>query len=138
MKVKFVIPGEPKGKGRPRFSRSGQYVGAYTPEATASYENLVKIEYQRQSKGVRFDDKAMLEMYIEAYYTIPKSASKKKKTMMLEGEIRPTKKLVMDTIIRIIADSLNGLASRNAIRIVPCGFRKFYDEFPRVEVTLVC
>lgn len=38
----FTIPGEPKGKGRPKFSTKGGYARAITPEATANYENLVK------------------------------------------------------------------------------------------------
>lgn len=39
--MNFVVPGEPVGKGRPKFARRGNFVTAYTPEKTASYENLV-------------------------------------------------------------------------------------------------
>ena len=41
--VTFTVPGTPVGKGRPKFARRGNFTVAYTPEKTASYENLVKI-----------------------------------------------------------------------------------------------
>ena len=37
MELKFTIRGEPKGKGRPKFSRQGNIVRTYTPDATANY-----------------------------------------------------------------------------------------------------
>ena len=38
------MPGEPRGKGRPRFRRAGAFVQTYTDDKTANYENLVKHE----------------------------------------------------------------------------------------------
>ena len=34
----FTIEGQPQGKGRPRFTKSGH---AFTPQATKDYENLI-------------------------------------------------------------------------------------------------
>lgn len=34
----FIIPGEPRGKGRPRFVTYGKIVRAYTPRETEQYE----------------------------------------------------------------------------------------------------
>ena len=42
MQVKFTILGEPKGKGRPRFSRKTGT--AITPKDTVNYETLVHME----------------------------------------------------------------------------------------------
>ena len=39
-----------------------------------------------------FSDDAMLDVRIFAFYGIPKSTSKKKRQMMIEGKIRPVKK----------------------------------------------
>lgn len=134
MQVKFVIPGEPRGKGRPRFSRqSGR---TYTPKETASYENLVKVEYQSQCGKLRFPDDAMLDMRILAYYSVPQSKSKRQKNLMLEGAIRPSKKPDMDNVVKIIADSLNQMAYRDDTQIVDCQVRKFYSTEPRVEVII--
>ena len=132
--IKFVVFGEPKGKRRPRFNtHTGR---AVTPVETANYETLVKWEYASQCRGSKFPDDAMLDMRILAYYSIPKSVSKKKRTLMLEGLIRPTKKPDMDNVIKIIADSLNQVAYKDDTQIVDCQCRKFYSEEPRVEVII--
>ena len=133
-KIKFTILGNPAGKGRPRFS--GKTDQAYTPRDTAMYENLVRIEYEAQCDNFRFDDEAMLDMRILAFYEIPKSTSKKRREMMLNGMIRPTKKPDMDNVVKIIADSLNKLAYRDDTQIVDCQCRKFYSDTPRVEVII--
>lgn len=131
--VRFVIPGEPHGKARPRFNtHSGK---AITPEKTANYETLAQWEYTRQC-GHKFPDDAMLDMRIIAYYAVPKSDSKKLRARKLAGEVRPTKKPDMDNVIKIIADALNTVAYRDDTQIVDCQCRKFYSEEPRVEVII--
>ena len=94
------------------------------------------MEYLAQCQDFRFPDDMMLDMRIKAYYSIPKSASKKKKAAMLAGKIRPTKKPDMDNVVKIIADSLNQIAYRDDTQIVDCQCRKFYSENPRVEVII--
>lgn len=140
--TKFIIYGEPTGKGRPRFvgrynSISGKVCGAaHTPEKTLIYENLVKMEYAAQTGKYRFQDDSMLKMVIEAYYSIPKSKSKKIREKMLSGEIRPTKKPDADNVMKIIADSLNEYAYHDDTQIVEATCRKFYSETPRCEVVI--
>lgn len=134
MEVKFTILGEPKGKGRPRFCRNTGH--AITPKDTVNYETLVHMEYVAQCEEFRFPDDAMLDMRIKAYYSIPKSKSKKQRAAMLSGKIRPTKKPDMDNVVKIIADALNQVAYRDDTQIVDCQCRKFYSENPRVEVTI--
>lgn len=136
MKVKFTVWGEPKGKGRPRFTKVGNYTKTYTPQETVSYENLVKVEYRNQCGNAMFDNGEMLDMRIFAYYTIPKSTSKKKQIQMKDGIARPTKKPDMDNIIKIIADSLNKIAYHDDSQIVDTMVRKYYSECPRVEITI--
>lgn len=136
MKVSFTVWGEPKGKGRPRFSTVGKHAKAYTPAETVSYENLVKVEYCRQCKNAKFEDGSMLDLRVFAYYAIPKSTSKKKRKLMLDKVIRPTKKPDMDNIIKIIADSLNKIAYHDDAQIVDTMVRKFYSENPRVEISI--
>ena len=134
MEVRFTILGEPKGKGRPRFCRNTGH--AITPKDTVNYETLVRIEYGVAYSDFKFPDDAMLDMRIKAFYSIPKSASKKKRASMLANEIRPTKKPDMDNVVKIIADSLNQVAYRDDTQIVDCQCRKFYSENPRVEVMI--
>ena len=95
----FTVPGEPKGKGRPRFNPMNPAAHPRTPEATLVYENLIGWEYRRQCKG-SFPEKVPVMMQIKAYYTIPASASKKRKQMMANGEERPTKKPDIDNVVK--------------------------------------
>ena len=149
--VRFVVPGEPTGKGRPQTKvmynpngfkdkKTGKVrntmVNNVTPKKTVIYENLVKCIYHEQCQDFRFPDDAMLDMRILAYYGIPKSKSKKIKEQMAKGLLRPTKKPDMDNVVKVIAVSLNTIAYRDDTQIVDCQCRKFYSENPRVEVII--
>lgn len=135
MRTQVCIYGEPQGKGRPRFSTVCGHAKTRTPDQTVIYENLVKTEYRNQS-GVRFPDDAMLDVRVIAYYTIPKSISKKKRQAMLDHKVRPTKKPDFDNIGKVICDSLNGIAYRDDAQIVDAQVRKFYSDTPRVVVII--
>lgn len=140
--VRIKVLGEPQGKGRPRFVArynpvtQKSFGQAHTPDKTVVYENLIRTEYSIQTGNFRYPDDAMLDMRILAYYSIPKSASKKKRMMMLEGAIRPTKKPDMDNVMKVVADSLNQIAYKDDTQIVDAQCRKFYSEEPRIEVII--
>jgi Holliday junction resolvase RusA-like endonuclease len=136
MNVSFTVLGEPQGKGRPRFSTIAGHVSARTPKETVLYENLIRTEYQRQVGSKRFEDNEMLEMDVMAYYSIPASASKRKRDDMVTAFIRPTKKPDADNILKVVADSLNQIAYRDDAQIVSALVQKFYSEQPRLEVTI--
>lgn len=51
MKIELVIPGEPRGKGRPRIVRlKNGRSGSYTPDKTVSYEELIR---QRSGSSIQ-------------------------------------------------------------------------------------
>lgn len=136
MKAKFVVLGEPQGKGRPKFSRAGNHVQTRTSDETVIYENLIKTEYQRQCGGLRFQDGDQLDVRIMAFYAIPASVSKKRRRMMLDRQIRPGKKPDWDNIGKVVTDSLNQVAYRDDAQVVDAQVRKFFSEQPRLEVTI--
>lgn len=134
MTFTFEIVGEPQGKGRPRFSTRGGFVKTYTPEKTASYENFVKVCYLNKYKGQKLDGEIIAE--IIAYFSIPKSFSKKKRVQAIEGKIMPTKKPDTDNIAKTILDSLNGIAFEDDKQVVALLVKKLYGEEAKVVVTL--
>lgn len=131
--VRFSVLGEPKGKGRPRFTKNGH---TYTPEVTVNYETLVACEYRRQCGEKRFGDDAMIGMRIVACYSIPKSTPLKRKRAMLDGLIRPTKKPDNDNIVKIVEDALNNVAYRDDKNVVDCIVQKYYSEQPKITVEI--
>ena len=134
MTFTFEIVGEPQGKGRPRFSTRGGFVKTYTPEKTASYENFVKLCYLNKYKGQKLDGEIIAE--IIAYFSIPKSFSKKKRVEAIEGKIKPTKKPDTDNIAKTILDSLNGIAFEDDKQVVALLVKKLYGEEAKVVVSL--
>ena len=97
MEVKFTVLGTPVAKGRPRMTRQGH---TYTPQKTVAYENLVRLEYQRQCGSVKFGKDIPLDVRIAAYYPIPKSVSKKKRQMMVRHQLRPMKRPDTDNVCK--------------------------------------
>lgn len=134
--VEFTVVGEPKGKGRPTFSTFGGRITARTPAKTVEYENLVRMSYARRYGAWRFPDDAILKVWMTAYYSIPKSVSKKKREGMIGGYIRPAKKPDCDNVIKTVLDALNAIAYRDDAQVVEVSFRKLYGERPRVEVAI--
>ena len=116
--VELTILGEPFGKQRPRVIARGKGASrAFTPQKTVNYENYIKLLYRQKYKNFKFEDKVPLYVQITAFYKIPPSKPK-------------------DNIIKIILDSLNGLAYKDDAQIVACSCQKFYASNPRVELVL--
>lgn len=132
----FTVMGEPRGKQRAKTYRHGNFTKTVTPEQTVVYENLIALEYRRQCKDFRFEDKSMLEITIEAYFSIPKSVSKKNRALMLERVLRPVKKPDGDNIIKVVCDALNGLAYHDDAQIVDMVARKYYAESPKLVISI--
>ena len=81
-----------------------------------------------------------LWLEVTAFYPIPKSTSKKKIELMEKGEIRPTIKPDLDNCVKIVADSLNGIAYKDDSQIVSVVADKYYSDTPRLElrIGIVC
>lgn len=131
--MRVIIKGEPVGKGRPRFTKSGR---AYTPSKTSQYESYVKQCYKIQNGNVRYAEDVPLSIQIVAFMKIPKSVSKKKRQLMLDGLIQPTKKPDIDNVVKIILDALNGVAYYDDKQIVQIKVAKTYSEVPQVWVMI--
>jgi len=44
LQIEFTVLGDPKGKGRPRFSRVGKFTKTYTDAKTKMYEDKIASE----------------------------------------------------------------------------------------------
>lgn len=132
--VTFSVPGEPVGKGRPRFVRATGRT--YTPEKTANFETLVKLCYKQQVTSRPFEKGTPLCMNVEVYQQIPKSVSKKKREAMIGKKVLPTKKPDCSNILKAIEDGLNGVAYIDDSQIVQVRVVKYFGEYPETIVTI--
>lgn len=133
MKIKFIIPGEPQGKARPRVVRTH----AYTPAKTVAYEELVRQRFLAEAHGRRFGDDAPIDIIITAFLSIPKSASKQKQMLMTSGALFPMKKPDLDNVMKIVCDALNGIAYKDDAQIVNAKIcKRWSSDIPSVWVTI--
>lgn len=108
----------------------------YTPSETAAYENLVRLAYREKCDHIAFEQGVAVDLRVIAYMRIPASASKRKQSTMLSGEIRPTKKPDSDNILKAVLDGLNGVAYHDDAQIVDVQIRRFYSDNPRLVVKI--
>lgn len=135
MNIELVIPGKPMGKERPRAVRRGKFIGTYTPVKTVNYETYIKELF-----AVRYPDFIPLEgelmIHLTIWSPIPKSTSKKKKMLMLDGMIRPGKKPDIDQVLKIVMDALETVAYKNDNQFVGAVIAKYYSDRPRLQIKI--
>jgi Holliday junction resolvase RusA-like endonuclease len=131
--IAFVIPGTPVGKGRPKFARRGAFVTTYTPEKTASYENLVKVKAEEAMRGRTIIDGAVA-VQICLFVTPPASWSLKKQRAALDHLTMPTAKPDVDNVIKGIFDAMNEIVFRDDKQVVDLSVQKRYAETARAFV----
>lgn len=131
-----MIPGVPVGKGRPKFARRGNFVSTYTPEKTASYENLVKVKAEEAMVGRTLIEGAVM-VVMHLFVTPPASWSNKKQAQALAGEIYPTTKPDIDNVEKSIFDAINEIVWKDDKQVVDVIKCKRYGPVAKamVEVT---
>jgi Holliday junction resolvase RusA-like endonuclease len=132
--IRFTVPGEPKGKERPRYSNKSKTM--YTPTATKNYEKLIALTYKTAYGNRSFERGEPLKISIWAFFGIPASDSAAKAMDKIRGKIRPTKKPDWDNIGKIVADALNGIAYHDDAQIVEARTWKYYSDTPRLEIMI--
>lgn len=126
--VRFEIPGEPRGKARPRFGNGK----AYTDKNTVLYEQLVALKY-REAAGA-FDFSGAVRMVIDVYHPLPKRDSKRMRdTKLLMPAVH---KPDADNVAKIICDALNGVAYHDDTQVTTLTVRKHYAETGNVIVRM--
>lgn len=133
--IRFTVPGTPVGKGRPKFARRGNFVTTYTPEKTASYENLVRVKAEEAMQGHAVID-GPVSVEIALYVTPPASWSQKKQRAALAGEIFPTTKPDVDNVLKGIMDACNEIVFADDKQAVDVRVIKRYAGLARAVVSV--
>lgn len=131
--LEFTIPGKPGHKSRVKVNHKTGV--SYTPENTKIFENLVKMTFAEH-----FPNHAPitrpLSVMVTAYFPIPKSWSKKKQAMALDGTLGMTQLPDGDNTLKAILDGLNTVAWADDRQIVFMSIKKDYSLIPRTEVRI--
>lgn len=126
----IYIPGEPRGKGRPRFTRFGR---PYTDAKTRAYEREIAAAY-----GANPMHDGPVCVYIVARHGVPKSWPKAKQADALTGRSYAVRKPDADNIAKIVLDALNGVAWRDDTQVIQLTVSKTYDAEPSLMVQIFC
>ena len=129
----FEVPGEPRGKGRPRFTKDGH---AYTDSETRAYEKKIVAYYRQTFGGFRWPDDAFVSVEVTAHYPIPKSATKSALSAMQDGRLLPSRKPDIDNVLKIVLDALNGVAYKDDSRVVRVSASKVYSHTPKLIIEM--
>ena len=135
--MRIEVYGQPQGKQRARVCMRGGFAKAYTPETTASYENLINLSYIQALNGAPspyWDNPVRIR--IQAIYQIPKSFSKKRTAAALDGLIRPQVKPDIDNVVKIVCDALNKVAYKDDTQVVEMAACKLYGVEPMVRIDI--
>lgn len=129
--INLTVPGEPQGKLRAKWAAKG----IYTPTKTVNYETYIK-----QLFVTKYPDFILLEgplrIRLLIFYTIPNSASKKRKRMMESSELLPTKIPDYDNVAKTVGDALEKLAYKNDSQLCKAEIDKRYSRRPRLEIRI--
>lgn len=158
--VLVVVEGDPRGKGRPRFSTHGGFVKVYTDAATAEYEELIQVEVLRLIGGQALIDRtrqikrrSFIEAFkdfggqplftgpvrveMEIYHPIRASWTKSKKAAALAGHIAPTLKPDPDNVAKIWFDAFNDCMWKDDTQVIRFSVERSFSEDPSVLVRVI-
>jgi len=133
--IHFVIEGKPQSKLRAQSARHHGQTRHYTPKKTKDYMKLVAI-LSRKAMGNTPIFIGPVGIKINAYMTIPKSWSKKKKKQAINREIRPITKPDNDNIEKVVWDGVKGIVWKDDCQVVDNFCHKYYSDNPRVVVDI--
>lgn len=133
MKVSFFIPGEPVAQGRPRMSTINGHARMYDAPKSSEYKALVAMMAAKEMAGADLMETSVA-IEITVHKPVPQSWSKKRQTMALAGEIRPTSKPDIDNYIKCVFDGLNKIVFKDDSQVTHVTARKMYSTTPGMSV----
>lgn len=135
--LEFFIPGEPRGKGRPRAARRGKHIALYTDDKTAAYEGLVALCANQAMKGRPLIKQAM-RLTVDVRLPVRQSWSKRKQADALSGTLPAITKPDLDNVVKAVKDGCNGVVWLDDALVVRYGpdTGKRYAAQPGVRVVV--
>ena len=130
----FTIPGEVRGKGRPRLSTRGGFARMHTDTKTASYEGLVALAAQTALAGAA-PLCGPLQVDVVARLVPAASLSSRKREALLNGRWAP-KKPDLDNVVKAVLDGCNGVAFADDVTVCRTVTEKVYAATAGVDVTI--
>ena len=136
MQIHFQVEGDPKGKGRPRFSRAGKFTRVYTDKQTLDYEALIKF-FAAEAMGSTDPLETPVSVFLYIRHGVPQSYSKKRTEACLSGLEQPCKKPDIDNVAKTYLDAMNGVVFLDDTQVINLHVKKVYSAVPGVDVMVM-
>ncbi len=136
MQIHFQVEGDPKGKGRPRFTRAGKFTRVYTDKQTLDYEALIKF-FAAEAMGSTDPLETPVSVFLYIRHAVPQSYSKKRTEACLSGLEQPCKKPDIDNIAKTYLDGMNGVVFYDDTQVVDLHVKKVYSAVPGCDVMVM-
>jgi Holliday junction resolvase RusA-like endonuclease len=133
LQIEFTVPGDPRGKGRPRFSRVGKFTKTYTDAKTKMYEDKIA-SAARLAMYPHEPLTTPIAVWMHINVPIPASYSKKRKEACLLGLEMPCKKPDIDNVAKGILDAMNGIVYKDDVQVIRLTLHKQYSTEPSVYI----
>lgn len=129
------LPGEPRGKGRPRaFVMRGRAI-MHTDSKTKKYEELIRGAARNAMKG-RPPIEGPVDLAVEAHFSIPPSWPKYRKQAALDGSKLHTSAPDTDNIVKAALDALNKIVWIDDSQVVRIIASKHYGTTPGLMIAV--
>jgi len=128
--LRFVAPGDPVPKGRPRFARAGKFVRTFTPKETLRYEERIAAyaRYHVEANPGPFPIDGPVQ--VDLTFVFRRPASRKNARYM-------DRKPDLDNVIKSCIDGLaNGGVLKTDSRVVTIHATKEYGDMPETRVVV--
>jgi Holliday junction resolvase RusA-like endonuclease len=106
---------------------------AYNP----SKKDAERLRWQILPDAPQTPLEGAVEMHLTFYLPIPKSASNRLRTQMINGVVLPTKKPDFDNLAYLVTNALKGIVYRDDSQVTDCIIRKRYGERPRTVIKII-
>ena len=138
-KLSFTVPLTPYGKERPRFSTAKGQIRTYTPSHTRDHERTFKM-FARQAMNGKYPFKkgTGIEVKVTAFFPVPASYSRAKRSACLSGQLKHMVKPDVDNVVKAVLDAMNDCVYWDDSQVFKIEVEKQYTEkldgFYQVEI----
>jgi len=139
VEARFVIPGIPIAKARPRFFRRGKFVGTYNQQTTEEGKMLLLVVdgIRRQGLSEALPFPARMPLYLHCTFDMPtpKGWSKRALRALEAGEYFPhMKRPDADNLVKFVKDVFNGTVWHDDSQVCQIRADKRYAVTPQTTI----
>jgi Holliday junction resolvase RusA-like endonuclease len=133
VEVRFVVPGRPVPKARPRLGAGGR---VFTPTTTTAAERAVaSAAWRAWPNDAAFSDRPV-EIDATFIYAVPASWPKHRRLAAVAGDVPMVAGADIDNLLKTVLDGLNGGPITDDSRVIAVSGRKAYGPVDETHVVV--